>query len=186
MEHGADEYESTTDGSPAFESLWQRYHKPLTWFVSGYVRGSRNGDRATQVADAVQEIMFKVYRALGRFDGRRCASTWVYAIARNHCVDLGRRSRARARTVAYDDMDSLPNTRVRGPESEVLTRELETLVDSFIDTLEPDDRTTLMLRFYEELSYAEIARAVKRPEGTVKYRIHEIKRQLRAYLEERQ
>lgn len=183
----AEQREQTTPANEILESfsaLWERYHRSLTWFVSGYLSELRNGDRAHQVEDAVQEIMLKVYRSRERYDGRRAVSTWIYAIARNHCIDLVRRTGTRRVRLARDvDPDLLSSPERNGPESQLVRAELHAAVGRFIASLAGDDRTMLMLRFYEDLPYAQIALATGRPEGTVKYRIHELKKQLRLYLE---
>lgn len=179
--------ERTTESPPhTFEQLWERYHKPLAWLVRGYLGALRNGDRAREVDDAVQEIMLKVYRSMHRFDGRRSLSTWIYSIARNHCIDVQRRARTKAMVAtlgARIELVAAPSR--QQPQERYLEREVREEIDAYIGTLDPDDRTMLMLRFYEELPYAEIARSVGRPEGTVKYRIHEIKAGLKAWLEAR-
>jgi len=170
--------------SETFRVLWNRYQQPLAWFVGGYLGGSRDDDLSSQVADAVQEIMLKVYRSLDRFDGRHATSTWVYSIARNHCIDLQRRRRARTPGVARRvDLDSLAAPAGQGPEERLLARESMEQIDALIRELDPDDRAVLMLRYYEDMSYAEIARAVGRPEGTIKYRVHVIKAWFRSRLE---
>lgn len=177
----------TTESLPlAFERLWERYHKPLTWFVGGYLGALRNGDRAHEVDDAVQEIMLKVFRSMDRFDGSRSVSTWVYSIARNHCIDIQRRTRTRGSLAAPEARVELVAAPTRQqPQERHLEREVRDEIDAYLSTLDPDDRTMLMLRFYEDLPYARIAKSVGRPEGTVKYRIHEIKAGLRAWLEAR-
>ena len=168
----------------SFPLLWERYHRSLTWFVSGYLSGIRNGDRARQLEDAVQEIMLKVYCSRHRYDGRRAVSTWIYSIARNHCIDLARRSGTGRVHLARDvDPDLLASPEQNGPESQLVRAELHAAVGRFVASLAGDDRTMLMLRFYEDLPYAQIALATGRPEGTVKYRIHELKKQLRLCLE---
>lgn len=169
-----------------FEQLWERYHKPLTWFVSGHLGALRNGDRAREVDDAVQEIMVKVYRSIDRFDHRRKMSTWIYSIARNHCIDIQRRARTRGRVAAPEARVELVAAPARQqPQERYLEREVHEEIDAYVDTLDADDRTMLMLRFYEDLPYEEIARTVGRPAGTVRYRIHEIKAGLKAWLEAR-
>jgi RNA polymerase sigma-70 factor, ECF subfamily len=181
-----DRAETDTIAQTTFEKLWERYHRPLTWFVNGYLGRVRNGDRAREVDDAVQEIMLKVYRSIDRFDGRNAMSTWIYTIARNHCIDLARRQTLRlARVHLSEDIDTLPGSEGQEPLELYLAREVNEEIDAFIETLDPDDRTMLMLRFYEDQPYAQIARVVGRPEGTVKYRIHEIKAGLKSWLEAR-
>ncbi len=168
-----------------FTELWHRYQRPLTYFVSSLLRSGVTGDAAAEAEDAVQEIMLKVYRSLERYDGRRSMSAWVYTIARNHCADLRRKRRVLRMPLDQDDegVEALAGERYRTPEQAYLAEELRRSIDSFMATLGPEDRTVLFLRFYEELPYGEIAAVTGRPEGTVRYRVHELKRHLRDYLE---
>lgn len=169
----------------AFEELWHRYQKPLSFFVTGLMGYTAVSDVAGSAEDAVQEIMLKVHRGLNSFDGSRSLSGWVYAIARNHCIDLRRRRRT-IPLPTKDEVDSIPARRGDNPEQRFLDDELKRTVDTFMSTLTEENRSILFLRFFEELPYAEIAEVVGRPEGTVRYRIHELKQHLRDYLEERQ
>lgn len=72
----------------AFERLWRQYYRRLWLFVRSYAR--MNSEEAE---DAVQEIMWRIYRALPGLDRTRPSAPWVFRIARNYCID---RMRSRA------------------------------------------------------------------------------------------
>ena len=72
-----------------FTDLWRHYYPRLVV----YVQSMHVVDEA-EIEDAVQEVMLKIFRNLSSYRPTHAVSTWVYAIARNHCVDL---ARARAR-----------------------------------------------------------------------------------------
>lgn len=176
--------EQNTESRPVtFESLWSRFHRPMVWFVTGYLRRMGNG-RMSNVDDEVQEIMLKVWQSIGRLDAGRNVTAWVYAVARNHCIDRQRRSRrtpVELNSEAVVDSPSFPGD--SDPEELYTKKELRETVGSFVESLDSEDRMILMLRYYEDLPYREISDAVGRPEGTVKYRVHELKNRLRAQLE---
>jgi RNA polymerase sigma factor (sigma-70 family) len=80
-----------------FDELWTRYQKPLTYYVRNLTRGCvGHGDEGTDPEDLVQEIMIKVWRRSGRLDRRLGVTSWVYRVARNHCIDIHRRNARRA------------------------------------------------------------------------------------------
>jgi RNA polymerase sigma factor (sigma-70 family) len=66
----------------AFERLWERYYRRLWAFVRSYAALS-----SEEAEDAVQEIMWRAYRALPEYDRARSAAPWIFRIARNHCID---------------------------------------------------------------------------------------------------
>jgi RNA polymerase sigma-70 factor (ECF subfamily) len=74
--------------------------------------------------------------------------------------------------------------RFPGPEESTLRNELFAQLDRAIAELSAEDRTILFLRYYEDLSYREIAEITGTPEGTVKYRVHEIKRMIKPVAEQ--
>jgi RNA polymerase sigma-70 factor (ECF subfamily) len=177
----------------SFEELWHRYQRPLTFFVTGLLPRRGAGDVAREAEDAVQEIMLKVYKNLAHYDGRRSMSAWIYTIARNHCTDLRRKRRVLSMSLD-DDADGAPPTaaaaaaaaeqRYRTPEQAYLAQEVRRSIDTFMAELGSEDRSVLFLRFFEELPYAEIADVTGRPAGTVRYRVHELKKRLKDYLED--
>ncbi|NBC29489.1 MAG: sigma-70 family RNA polymerase sigma factor [Spirochaetes bacterium] len=186
QQHAESEFAAIHPSEMPFEELWHRYQQSLSYFVTRIMRHSTRRDLSGDAEDAVQEIMFKVHRSLDRFDGSRSLSAWVYSIARNHCLDLRRRRTIPLAHNAPADLDEMPSTEADDPERILLSNELRRTVDTFMSTLSKENRSILFLRFYEDLPYAEIAEVIGRPEGTVRYRVHELKQQLKAYLEERQ
>ena len=190
-----------------FTGFWQRYQRPLQYFVAALLGTRCATDPACAPADVVQEIMIKIYRSRHRFDAGRSESAWVYSIARNHCRDLLRRNRTGRRHINRNidvvtgavqagtgptaagcrSTTHVPVARTsEEPDQQLLAAELRRTVRAFMESLKPDDRAMLFLRFYEEMPYSRIAHTVGRPEGTVRYRIHEIKKRLKAYVEAEQ
>ena len=163
-----------------FTDLWRHYYPRLVV----YVRSARVVEEA-EVEDAVQEVMLKILRNLSSYRPTHAVSTWVYAIARNHCTDL---ARARARRPPHRSLDESaagePRDTAPTPEGELLDHETHRLVAEALERLSPELRQVAFLRFHEEMKHREIARALGIPVGTAKYRVHTIRAWVRRALEQ--
>lgn len=161
-----------------FRRLWREYYPRLVVFVRAH------GGAADEEEDVAQEVMEKVFRALPTYDPAWRFSTWVYTIARNSCRDRARRARTRPQPASLSD---LPGSRQPShavtPERELLGKETERQIEEFLAAEEPDTRQIAFLRFHQRLRYGEIARVTGMPVGTVKFRIHDVRRRLRLHLE---
>lgn len=166
-----------------FDSLWKRYYRPVYYIVRTHLQ-DRRSDRAAEIADVVQEVMLKIYRSLDRYDTRRSLSSWVYSVTRNHCTDVWRRNQTRRRFVtSLPFPDRTPEPSSESPEERLVAQERFDSVDRFVEALPAKDREVLLLRYYEGLPYSEIAEITGRPEGTIRYRVHLVKRRLRRRME---
>jgi RNA polymerase sigma factor (sigma-70 family) len=159
--------------------IWERYYARLTVFVRGC------GVHPDEVEDVVQDTMEKVVRGIEGYDPARGFSTWVYTIAKNTCRDRARRQRARppARPLSGEQGGVEPFHSLT-PEKEFLHGETERAVSRFLAEEGPETRQIAFLRFSQSLRYAEIAGIMGIPVGTVKSRVHEIRRRLGLRLEE--
>ena len=143
--------------------------------------------------DAVQEAFLKAYIALDRFQGRSSFYTWFYRLLMNQCLDARRRDRSE-RHVAYEEggvsealregVEAGSSWASEGAAAPALRRQLGQRIGEAIDRLPEGARETLWLREVEELSYAEIARILDVPKGTVMSRLHNARQRLRELLRE--
>ena len=115
--------------------------------------------------DASQEALLAIARRIDTFDGRAKFTTWCYRVATNAALDEARR-KARRPTPAED----LPEPRERGPGLEdAVADQLD--IDTALARLSPSHRAAVALRDLVGLDYAEIARVLDIPPGTVRSRI---------------
>ena len=141
----------------------------------------RNSDDAE---DVVQEAMLKVWRYMGRFEGRAALSTWLHRIVVNTAVDH-LRARRHGPVVARTGEPDLDEDR-RSPEAiddetpeDLLGREqVGAAVRGAMSHLSPVHRDVLALRELDGESYQSIAEVVRCPIGTVMSRLHHARHRL--------
>lgn len=149
-----------------------------------------------QARDVVQDAFLKAYRSLDRFEGRSSFYTWFYRVVMNLCLDTKRRQPS-GRPVEWDEAHALEtpvgvgldavdaaHQQSKGPEGDFERAEVRRAVRLAIDELPDDARQTLLLREVDGLSYAEIAKALDIPKGTVMSRLHHARRRVRDLLEQ--
>jgi RNA polymerase sigma-70 factor, ECF subfamily len=154
----------------AFRHLVERYQGAV------YNLAYRMLGSPEEAEDAAQEIFVRLYRQLGRYDPERKFSTWTLAIATNYCIDQLRRRRMQL--VPLENIIPWARARDAGPEGEALSRESRDEVQRLLKDLPEKYRAPLVLRYWEELSCAEIAEILGVPEGTVKTQIHRARKAL--------
>lgn len=138
--------------------------------------------------DVVMDTYLKAWRALPGFRGGSSLKTWMIHIARNTCLDRIRRVQAdRTSPMAGDDTEQpareLSDPTLSTPDETVRSREMADVLHAALDRLDEVHRIPLLLRYVDDLSYAEIAAATGAHIGTVMSRLFNGKRKLRAIVE---
>jgi RNA polymerase sigma-70 factor (ECF subfamily) len=145
---------------------------------------------AAEAEDVTQETFVRAYGALDRFDGRSEPFTWMYRIAVNLSLNTIRSRKSSRHSTTVDDprIEGLLVERRPGiadPAAVSADRELAVALCAGIDELSDTLRTTLVLVGVDGLSHAEASEILGCPEGTVAWRMHEARKQLKAYLQSR-
>lgn len=135
---------------------------------------------AEEAEDAAQEVFLRVYRNLDCYDEAKRFSTWILTIATNHCID--RLRRRRVQWVSLDNVQGTLPSPARSVEEKVIRQETRDAVQRLLNTLPPDDRLVLVLHYWYDLPYADIAQVLGTSEGAVKTRAHRARQRLGALL----
>ncbi len=156
----------------AFTALVERYQTPV------YNLCYRMLGSATEAEDAAQETFVRVYKHLAAYDAEQKLSSWVLAIASHYCID-----RLRRRRITWLSLEDMLPTRAEmhdtvRPEETTLDNESSAEVRDLLQELPPEYRLVITLRYWQDLSYAEIAEIVDSTESAVKSRLHRARRMM--------
>jgi RNA polymerase sigma-70 factor (ECF subfamily) len=128
------------------------------------------GDPA-EAEDAAQETFIRAYTRIDSYDPGRKFSSWLLAIASHYCID--RLRRRRFTLVSWDDLPPwrwLPDTDPQ-PEEVALRHEAQRQVQELLNQLPPDYKAAVILRYWHELSYEEIADTLNSTLPAIKSRL---------------
>lgn len=154
----------------AFANLVERYRVPV------YNLAYRMLGRAADAEDAAQEAFVRAYMQLGTYEPTRKFSTWLLSITAHYCIDQLRRKSASSLD-AIEGFDA-PANPAEEPEEVALDKEQRELVRKLLDTLPASYRGVTVLRYFYDMSYAEIAQTLKLTESAVKTRLHRAREML--------
>ena len=127
-----------------------------------------DGDEAA-AKDVTQQVFLKLLTRMDRFSGRAEFTTWLYRLVVNACID--RRRSGRLLVFLADLAGRHAVAQKRSQEQDYLRVEVESSVRTEIARLSPKLRLPILLRYFDELSYEEIARALDCSPGTVASRL---------------
>lgn len=125
--------------------------------------------------ELASETFFQVWKSAGKFKGSSKATTWIFGIARNLCMNHLRKKKIQF-------LELMEGDAVYEPEKEESEYDPE-LVKKAMERLNPLHREVLYLAYYEEMPYAKIAEILGIPENTVKTRVFNAKRRLKELIE---
>lgn len=137
------------DRDTTLEVLMDAYGTRIYGFCRWMVK------RPEDAEDALQTTFLNAYEAMSRFEGRSSFCTWLFAIARNRCLDLlKKRSAADRSTVSEQEA---PRDPVGNGEGDVQRHLLARVLDENLLKLSPKERAAVLLRFRDGFSYPEMA-----------------------------
>jgi RNA polymerase sigma-70 factor, ECF subfamily len=130
------------------------------------------GERS-EAEDAAQEAFLRAYLNLTRYDPARSFKTWLLSIASNYCID--RLRRRRLQWMSLDDEPVADRLALHSddpePEPATLNKEQSAAIQALLSDLSPDYRAVVVLRYWYDYSYAEIADIMDTTESAVKSRL---------------
>jgi RNA polymerase sigma-70 factor, ECF subfamily len=138
--------------------------------------------------DVVQDIFVSAHQHVRHFREDSRLSTWLFRMARNHCLNRLKylQRRGRGRSEAFDEQSEPRWAGLvegpPGPEAALQSARERARVQWAISRLEPEARMLVALRDLEGLSYEEIIEITELPEGTVKSRLHRAREKLAGLL----
>ena len=168
----------------AFGELVERFQTRIFSFCYQFFR---NRDVATEMA---QETFLRAFRYIKKYDPKRKFSTWLYSIAKNICIDE-KRKMDRSQTVPIDEINpgsiqsDQQSQHLKDPAQISQHLEDKLLLEEAITRLPEKYRTAIILYYFQELPYQEIADVLGLSLNLVKVRIFRAKKQLLEILREK-
>lgn len=159
----------------SFEELVGR-HQTWAWRIAYRFTGLED-----EAADVVQEAFIRLLQASGRYQPTAKFRTYFYRILTRLCLDQAKKNK----TVRLETVPDLPD-QIPGAAAELIHRETAAAVRTALDTLAPNQRMAIVLRYYEDLNYQEIAAALETTPKAVERLLARGRKHLRGVLESRQ
>ena len=158
----------------AFGMLIEAYQTPV------YNLAYRMLHNAREAEEAAQEAFIRAYTRLDSYDPNRKFSTWLLSITSNYCIDLLRKRRAIMLSIdePLPPHPALMSDQEDRPERQVMNNEQQDLVQALLDELPDDYREAVVLRYWYDLSYEEIAEMMDTTISAIKSRLFRARRQL--------
>lgn len=156
-----------------FRLLTKQYGETLYWHIRRIVVSHDDAE------DALQETFIKIFSSIDSFKGEGQLSSWMYRIATNEALNLLRRQ-----TRFFQSIDSLAPTLTSRLQAETSldSNAAEMLFQKALLTLPTQQRIAFNLRYYDELSYDEIARITGKSAGTLKANYHYAVEKVKNYI----
>ncbi|AGA78299.1 RNA polymerase sigma factor [Echinicola vietnamensis] len=157
----------------AYATLMKRYKKAVYFMILKMIRDADDAE------DLTMEAFAKAFRNLHKFKKDYTFSTWLFRIATNNTIDFIRKKKLKTMSLnntLTDDGGNSVNIDVEdddnNPQDEFIKSQRIEMVRIFVDKLPAKYRKLVKLRYFDELSYDEIAQELDKPLGTVKAQLH--------------
>lgn len=153
----------------AYAELMGRYRDSVYYMLLKMVNNKDDAE------DLTVEAFGKAFKRLSQYTPNFAFSTWLFRIATNNCIDFIRRKRKNTFSIDQpmeDDeggemlMDLRSDT--LDPEEHIMKKQKVMMLRELVDKLKPRYKTLIEMRYFQELSYEEIAEQLELPLGTVK------------------
>lgn len=155
----------------SFNQLVIRWERPI------YALAYRVIGREEDARDVVQETFLRAFRSIGGFKGQAKFSSWIYRIALNLCRDWIRKKKRTPVMQAPEGVDVIEMAADVGPtesiEDLVARKAMSEVVARAMAVLPDEQRTALILKEYQGLTFQEIADLLGCPLSTVKTRLYQ-------------
>jgi len=152
----------------AYAELMDRYKDAIYYMLLRMVNNPIDAE------DLTIEAFGKAFKNLNQYTPNFAFSTWLFKIATNNCIDFIRKRRANLISIDQTDEETEKSpsqnleAEVLDPEETLINSQKEKLLKELINKLKPRYRRLIELRYFEDLSYEEIAQELELPLGTVK------------------
>jgi RNA polymerase sigma-70 factor (ECF subfamily) len=164
----------------AFGLLVERYRSKIERYVRRFLFNTEDAQ------DIVQEVFIKAYVNIQSFDPKRKFSSWLYRIAHNESINaLKKKGRERMSFIDFDVL--IPQLAAKETaDADVHRDELRAALDGSLEKLSAKYREPLVLYYFEDMDYKEIADVLRIPVATVGVRLRRGRARLQSIIERKE
>lgn len=159
-----------------FEILIKNYHEKLYWHIRRIVHFHEDAD------DAIQNTFIKVFKNIKGFKGESKLYTWLYRIASNEAITLLNKKKKKNLTSWDQEVDSLGNKLIA--DSYFDEDRAQLVLVKAIALLPDKQKIVFNMRYYDEMSYADISEALETSVGALKASFHHALKKVESYIKE--
>lgn len=143
-------------------------------------------DRESDKEELAQQIFVKAYERLSSFNKKSKFSSWLYRLAKNHCLDYAkniRRSNKEFSDMGKDELES--NMKVEEqPDEEIESQEQKVALEKALATIKPIYAEAFLMKYRDNMSYKAMAKRLDAKEGALKVRVHRARKELQGYMKD--
>ena len=165
-----------TNNQNYYNKLMSQYHNSVHFYVNGIIKNQAISN------DLTIEIMGKAFINLKSYNFKYAFSTWIFTIAKNHCIDYLRKNNLK--TVSIDEMTNndeyyfeIPS-KDSNPEDLLIRKQRIQLLRRLVNQLSLKYMSVVKLRYFKEMSYSEISDELNLSESTIKIRLYRARKEL--------
>lgn len=158
--------------SVVFRVIWKLYYRKIVLYCKYQFD-------INEPEDVAQEICIKAYTKIDIYNSEYPFRSWIYGIARNHCLDYLKKRKYEL----YESPDTEPDREVT-VESELIKKDLNCVIDKVLEKETNDKKEVYFLYYHAELKIREISVLLNLPEGTVKFILFDLRKKLKPVLED--
>lgn len=164
----------------AYAELMSKYRDSIFFMMLKMVKNSDDAD------DLTIEAFGKAFNRLHQYTPKYAFSTWLFRIATNNCIDFIRKKRMVTLSIdrpidkseGGNDINMNIKSSSLDPEERFIKKQKIKMMREIVNQLKPRSKELVVLRYFRELSYDEIAKETKLPLGTIKAQLFRAREQL--------
>lgn len=183
--------EQTARGDDSlFQQIIEKHSKPLLNFIYRFTLNTEEAE------DLCQELFLRIYQNAGKFKSQAKFSTILYKIASNLCIDYFRRRKTKNSIISFTALETevqtdkktllkqIPDNKAPHPQTILEETEKNKKIQAALQSLPESQRLALILKIYDDKSYAEIAEIMEISVPAIESLLFRARQNLKIYLQE--
>lgn len=161
-----------------YSVLVEKYSAMVFSIVSRFV------NRRPEKEELAQQIFVKAYERLDSFNRNSKFSSWLYRLARNHCLDYAKNVRRNNKDFSEMDARELENKmRVDNPpDREIESKEWEEVLKEALSQIKPLYAEAFLMKYRDNMTYKAMAKRLDANESALKVRVHRARKELKVFI----